>query len=486
MARFEAAAGWSRYPYVWGCEFLSSLAWWCSPGVVPDRLEPVSFVDTERQLEDWIEADPSLVGDGLVIVGRQVQFDGGPADLLAIDPQGRWVIIEIKRGRNVRQDLAQAIDYGSSLAYEPPDSLRSRLASGLRTKPYRDAALGAIEAALTDEGPLPREVAYLLTGVGVHEATQRMQQYLIHGGMDVRVVTLEAHRAPDGRMVLLREPGQGVPEESQAPAQSNSLSWQEGIERIRAVAAECEVLPEFDRWLTAATHAGLATRPYKHSIMVGPPTHKNAYLMVGRPVTGGGIRLNHGAAQSAQWFPWIPEESVTEILGSSTRGMGAVFSGADLDNYIVRVEDFLSAYFPPPEEFESFMEQHPWDRDRFIAAFTNRPDLQSKVLRILDSAEVSYGAGAVGQAHLCFDEGGPQILQISTAGWLRGMWSLGTVDATSPQWRPLKDELASWGGLGPDDQAPRISLDELSNETIERILNISAEVSQSLAPSRDQ
>ena len=71
--------------------------------------------------------------------------------MLAIDPQGRWRIIEIKRGRKVRKDLAQALDCGSSLAYEPPDSLRSQLALGLRTKPPHDAALGAIEAALTDE-----------------------------------------------------------------------------------------------------------------------------------------------------------------------------------------------------------------------------------------------------------------------------------------------------------------------------------------------
>jgi hypothetical protein len=49
---------------------------------------------------------------------------------LAIDPQGRWVIIEIKHGRNVRQDLAQDLDYGSSLAYEPADSLQARLTAG--------------------------------------------------------------------------------------------------------------------------------------------------------------------------------------------------------------------------------------------------------------------------------------------------------------------------------------------------------------------
>jgi len=89
--------------------------WLCGHRDTPTRLEPISTISSEPQLEDWIEGDPDLLGDDYVVVGRQVTFDGGPADLIAIDPQGRWVVVEIKRSSNHRQDVAQALDYAASL-----------------------------------------------------------------------------------------------------------------------------------------------------------------------------------------------------------------------------------------------------------------------------------------------------------------------------------------------------------------------------------
>jgi RecB family endonuclease NucS len=62
-------------------------------------------VALERDLEVWIERDPALLERGLVIVGRQIRLESGPLDLLALDPQGRWVLIEIKRERLRREAL---------------------------------------------------------------------------------------------------------------------------------------------------------------------------------------------------------------------------------------------------------------------------------------------------------------------------------------------------------------------------------------------
>jgi RecB family endonuclease NucS len=57
-----------------------------------------STVGIEKNLEIWIEEDPSLVQSGLTIVSRQLNVEGGRLDLLALDPQGRWVVIEVKAG----------------------------------------------------------------------------------------------------------------------------------------------------------------------------------------------------------------------------------------------------------------------------------------------------------------------------------------------------------------------------------------------------
>ena len=88
---------------------------WHLSGDRPRKLQE-SKIDFEQNLEEWIEADPELLQVGLTIVGKQIRVEGGRLDLLAIDPQGRWVIIEIKREQLRRETIAQIIDYASCLA----------------------------------------------------------------------------------------------------------------------------------------------------------------------------------------------------------------------------------------------------------------------------------------------------------------------------------------------------------------------------------
>jgi len=92
----------------------------------PERVQPAA-IDFEKRLESWIEADPDLVETGLRIVGRQVQTEGGVVDLLAVDPQGRWILIEIKRDRLYRDTLAQALDYASCIATMSAEELRDKV-----------------------------------------------------------------------------------------------------------------------------------------------------------------------------------------------------------------------------------------------------------------------------------------------------------------------------------------------------------------------
>src|SRR5436190_15122418 len=75
--------------------------------------EPFSL---NRSLEDWIARDPSLVVEGLKVVGKQITLEGGRLDLLGVDPQGLWTVVEIKRGLLYRDTVAQALDYASSVA----------------------------------------------------------------------------------------------------------------------------------------------------------------------------------------------------------------------------------------------------------------------------------------------------------------------------------------------------------------------------------
>lgn len=105
---------------------MTNLGVWAVSDKTPTRLTK-SNVRLEKHLEDWIEQDPALVQSGLTIVGRQVRLSSGIADLLAIDAQGRWVVIEVKREAIYRETVAQALDYAAALADMGREDLETRI-----------------------------------------------------------------------------------------------------------------------------------------------------------------------------------------------------------------------------------------------------------------------------------------------------------------------------------------------------------------------
>ena len=89
---------------------------WRADGSGLTRLVP-SGVALERDLEDYIEADPMLLGERLLIIGRQVPTGhGGFVDLLAVDADGAVHVLELKRDKTPRDVVAQTLDYGSWVA----------------------------------------------------------------------------------------------------------------------------------------------------------------------------------------------------------------------------------------------------------------------------------------------------------------------------------------------------------------------------------
>ncbi len=84
--------------------------------VAGSKLENItsSHLDEEQRLEDWIAADPALLGMDLAVIGRQVQTGfGGRIDLLALDADANCVILELKRGRTPREVVAQILEYAA-------------------------------------------------------------------------------------------------------------------------------------------------------------------------------------------------------------------------------------------------------------------------------------------------------------------------------------------------------------------------------------
>ncbi len=83
-----------------------------------------SALKREADLHKWLEADPKLLGD-LLLIGSEIATDfGGRIDLLALDPAGIVHVIELKRDKTPREVVAQALDYASWVATLTLDDLQ--------------------------------------------------------------------------------------------------------------------------------------------------------------------------------------------------------------------------------------------------------------------------------------------------------------------------------------------------------------------------
>ena len=75
---------------------------------------PNTQINSEEQLETWLEQDISIISTDYMVIGRQVTTDfGGVIDLLCLDSSGDIVVVELKPGKTPREVAAQALDYAS-------------------------------------------------------------------------------------------------------------------------------------------------------------------------------------------------------------------------------------------------------------------------------------------------------------------------------------------------------------------------------------
>jgi hypothetical protein len=110
-------------------------------------LAPVGF-PTEQELHSLVEDAPHVLplsgSPRLVVVGREVALGGGSADLVAMKPTGRLVVIEAKLRRNPearRAVVAQILAYAAHLYGLNRETVeREILGDHLRTRGYTSLA----------------------------------------------------------------------------------------------------------------------------------------------------------------------------------------------------------------------------------------------------------------------------------------------------------------------------------------------------------
>ncbi|MCY4474795.1 MAG: endonuclease NucS [Chloroflexi bacterium] len=89
-------------------------------------------LEERRDIQEWVVANPEILGDDLLIIAKEFSdFDrtSERLDLLAIDRDGRLVIIELKRDHSGADAHWQAIKYASYLRHATHEDILRMLAT---------------------------------------------------------------------------------------------------------------------------------------------------------------------------------------------------------------------------------------------------------------------------------------------------------------------------------------------------------------------
>ncbi|AIZ45186.1 nuclease [Deinococcus radiopugnans] len=94
-----------------------------------------SLSGSEKQMQDALARHPELIEPGLTVLNRELLTDSGGIDLYARDAQGRFVVVELKRGRATQDAVSQLARYVATVQRSGVGAVRGVLAAPSITAP---------------------------------------------------------------------------------------------------------------------------------------------------------------------------------------------------------------------------------------------------------------------------------------------------------------------------------------------------------------
>ena len=170
-------------------------------------------LEQEKLLEDLLVQNPTLLMEGLRLVGRQILTDSGVLDLLGVDANGNLVVFELKRERLARDAVAQIIDYWSYLDTLSESDLKELI----------EHQSGNLSIEKIDLKP----IKMALVGLGVDPVAHRMVQSLSERGVEISLLTFHGYEHGD-KLLLGRQA-----EINLISHNESSLPWKEVQKGLR-------------------------------------------------------------------------------------------------------------------------------------------------------------------------------------------------------------------------------------------------------------
>ena len=165
--------------------------------LVPTRL------DSEKVLEDLIVENPVILNPSWMIIGRQVITDfRGIIDVLALQPDGSPVLIELKREKTPRDVTSQLIDYAAWVDKVSSDRLQQIYEDFIPNGNLQRDFESRFNTEWDDEN-LRGDIQLVLVASELDSASERIVNYLSERGISINVLFFQAFE-DEGRLYLSR------------------------------------------------------------------------------------------------------------------------------------------------------------------------------------------------------------------------------------------------------------------------------------------
>ena len=160
-------------------------------------------LESEKLLEDLIVENPSILNPSWMIIGRQVITDfRGVIDILALQPDGSPVLIELKREKTPRDVTSQLIDYAAWVEKISSERLQQIYESFIPGGNLQTDYEARFHTGWDDEN-IRGDIQLVLVASALDSASERIVTYLSDRGISINVLFFQSFE-DEGRLYLSR------------------------------------------------------------------------------------------------------------------------------------------------------------------------------------------------------------------------------------------------------------------------------------------
>jgi hypothetical protein len=164
----------------------------------------------EKHLEDWIEQNTEILGEPLLIIGRQIIIPEvkDRLDLLALDTNGNAVIIELKRGKMSDPVDMQALRYASYIAkwtYENFEDQAKSYLSDDEEFSFLEAFEEFCNKSGVDEIPdINSDQRIIIAGSEVKDRLGSVALWLYEHSINIKIIEIDSYKEGDSLLIQPR------------------------------------------------------------------------------------------------------------------------------------------------------------------------------------------------------------------------------------------------------------------------------------------